>query len=353
MNRRDFLFSSAGAFLASSTMAQHTSTKPKIRIGQIGTRHAHAAGKIEAIRNQPDTYEFIGVVEPDQAQRAALSTHRSYQGVAWLSEKELLDYPKLQAVAVETAVKDLVPTAFRAVEAGLHIHLDKPAGDSLPLFRDLLQEAETAQRIVQMGYMLRYNPAFQFMYSAVNDGWLGTIMEVDCMMGKLGSPKTRAEIGQFSGGGMFELGGHVIDSIVYLLGKPESVTPFTRRTQSDGVADNQLAVLGFPRATATIRINHNDPFGSPRRRFQISGTKGTLEIQQLESGRFTLYLDQPRGEYSKGRQVVQLPGLGGRYDGEFTDMAQVIRGEKKFDWSYSHDLNTQETLLLASEMSIS
>jgi predicted dehydrogenase len=185
----------------------------------------------------------------------------------------------------------------------------------------------------------------------VQEGWLGDIMEIDCMMGKLGSASTRKDIGQFPGGGMFELAGHVIDSIVYLLGKPDSVTPFTRRTQADGVADNQLAVLEFAKATATVRINHNDPFGGPRRRFQISGTKGTMEIQQLESGDFTLYLDEPRGNYKEGVQMVKLPRKGGRYDGEFEDLARVIRGEKSLPWTYRHDLDTQETLLLASGMS--
>ena len=350
MNRRTFLISSAGAVLAAPLVGQTLSRKPKIRIGQIGTKHAHASGKIQAIRNQSDTYELIGVVEPDEARRKEMAKSDAYKGVPWLSERELINSSGLQVVAIETEVADLVSTAARAISAGLHIHHDKPGGDSLPRFRNLLKQAEAANLIVQMGYMLRYNPAFQFMYQAFKDGWLGNIMEVDCMMGKLGSAGTRRDIGKYPGGGMFELGGHVIDSIVYILGKPQSVTPFTRRTQSDGVADNQLAVLEFANATATVRINHNDPFGSPRRRFQISGDKGTMEIQQLESGHFTLYLDEPRGRFKQGAQEVQLPRQGGRYDGEFADLAKVIRGEKKLDWTYSHAEDTHVALLQASGM---
>ncbi|MCZ6672904.1 MAG: Gfo/Idh/MocA family oxidoreductase, partial [Verrucomicrobia bacterium] len=303
-----------------------------------------------AMLKQSDTYEVVGVVEPDEAGRKEVAKSNAYRGVNWLTEEQLLNSPGLQVVAIETEVADLVPTATRAIAAGLHIHHDKPGGDSLPQFRGLLKQAEARKQIVQMGYMLRYNPAFQFMYMAVKKGWLGEIMEVDCMMGKLGSKSTREAIGRFPGGGMFELGGHVIDSIVHMLGKPSSVTPFNRRTKSDGVADNQLAVLEFAKATATVRINHNDPFGSPRRRFQISGEKGTIEIQQLESGNISLYLDEPHGRYQKGEQKVQMPRPGGRYDGEFTDLAKVIRGEKQLDWSYSHDLDTQEALLLASGM---
>ena len=349
MNRRAFIFSSMAAFPVASVLGQTFSNNAKIRIGQIGTRHAHASGKIKAIRAQSGAYELIGVVEPDLKRRRRLSETNAYRGVNWMTEEELLGTKGLQAVAVETEVAELVPTGIRCIEAGMHIHLDKPGGDSLPLFRGLPDKAEAAELTVQMGYMLRYNRAFQFMYRAVRDGWLGRIMEIDCMMGKLASEDTIEAIGRYPGGGMFELAGHVIDSIIHMLGKPRSVRPFTHRTQSDGIADNQLAVLDFVDATATVRINHRDPFGFPRRRFQVAGDKGAIEIQQLESGDVTLYLDEPRGSYKKGVQEIAL-GKDGRYDGEFKDLARVLRGKKRFEWSYEHDLNVQEALLLASGM---
>ncbi len=350
MNRRRFIISSSGSLLAASLAAYSKSNASRIRIGQIGTKHAHASGKVKAILDQPETYELVGVVESDPIERANRSQSGVYEGVNWVTEEELFHIPGLQAVAIETLVKDLVPTALRCIRAGLHIHLDKPGGVSLPEFRKLLNEAEKRERVVQMGYMLRYNPAFQFMYQAVRDGWLGEIMEIDCMMGKMASPSVREELGRFSGGGMFELGGHVIDSIVYMLGRPISVTPFTKATQPDGIPDNQLAVLDYGKATATVRINHRDPHGGPRRRFQIAGDKGAIEIQQLESGDVTLYLDEARKGFKKGVQKMKL-GKEGRYDGEFRDLAKVIRGEKAFNWSYQHDLDTHEALLLASGMS--
>lgn len=349
MNRRRFLISSTGALLVAPLAGYSNSYTSRIRIGQIGTQHAHASGKMKAIRDQPEAYELIGVVESDPNERAKRLNSAAYEGVNWMTEEELFNVPGLEAVAIETLVKELVPTALRCIRAGLHIHLDKPGGDSLPEFRELLNEAEKRQRVVQMGYMLRYNPAFQFMYQAVRDGWLGDIMEIDCMMGKMASSSVREELGRFTGGGMFELGGHVIDSIVHMLGKPISVTPFSKATQADGVLDNQLAVLDYKDSTATVRINHRDPYGGPRRRFQISGDKGAIEIQQLESGDFTLYLDEARESFKKGAQEVKL-GKEGRYDGEFRDLARVIRKKKAFDWSYQHDLDTHEALLMASGM---
>ena len=173
-----------------------------------------------------------------------------------MSEDDLLGTEGLQAVAVETEVRDLVATAMRCLEAGMHVHLDKPAGASMPACRALHAAAAEKTRVIQMGYMLRYNPAFQLCYRAVREGWLGDVFELHTVMSKTSGAGARRQIAEFSGGAMFELGCHIIDSAVYILGRPERVTPFLRRTregEGDQLADNCLAVFGYPGATATIR----------------------------------------------------------------------------------------------------
>jgi len=339
MNRREFIHGT-GTALAMPFIAKGAQA-PKIKIGQMGLVHAHSRGKLGAIRALGDEYELVGVVEPDGGRRKSVS------GVRYISEEELLNTKGLQAVAVETHVRDLVPTAVRVVARGMHIHLDKPAGPSLPAFKKLVADAKRQKLTIQMGYMLRYNPAFQFMFRAVREGWFGDIMEIDASMGKMAGAGMRKDLAEFSGGGFFELACHILDSAVYVLGKPQRVYGINRRTRSgekDTFADNQLGVLEYEKATACIRCNHNDPFGFPRRRFNVAGTKGGMEIEQLESGRFTLNLDQARGDHKKGSQAVQLKG-GRSYVAEFIDLAKVIRQEKKLAWSYEHDLIVHETLL--------
>ena len=337
---------SAVGVLLNSPAILNAAKPEKIKIGQIGLTHPHARGKLDAIRKLPDEFELVGVVEPD------LNLQKRTQGVRFISEEELLNTKGLQAIAVETRVHDLVPTADKAISTGCHIHLDKPAGPSMEAFQKLIAKAKSRKLTVQMGYMLRYNPAFQFMFKAVNEGWFGEIMEIDAMMGKKASPSLRKELSEFHGGGFFELACHILDAAVFILGKPVSAKSYNLRTQKDSgdtFADNQLAVLEYPKATACLRCNHNDPFGFPRRRFNISGTKGGMEIQQLESGKFTLYLDQPRESYQKGSQIIQLSS-GRSYVPEFQDLAKVIRKEKELAWTYEHDLTVHETLLEISGM---
>jgi len=344
MRRRQFV---SGLTAALCVPSISKAVQPdKIKIGQIGLAHPHARGKLAAIRSLAEEYEFIGVVEPNAARR------RSVRGVKFISEEELLNTKDLQVVAIETRVRDLVPAAARVVGTGRHIHLDKPAGSSLPAFQRLVADAKRMKLNIQMGYMLRYNPSFQFMFHAVGEGWFGEIMEIDAMMGKLAGADMRRQLNEFSGGGFFELACHILDSAIFILGKPQKVFGFNSRTraaQGDVFADNQLAVLQYPKATACLRCNHNDPFGGPRRRFQVAGTQGGMEIQPLESGKILLNLDRARGKFQKGTQMVQLKG-GRSYVAEFADLAKVIRGEKNLAWSFEHDLTVHETLLQVCSM---
>jgi len=358
-NRREFLQSQAtkslaigGLLATTSTTILADDTRPKIRIGQIGTKHAHAAGKLASIRKFGDVYDLVGVVEPDEAQRKRLAASATYRDVKWLTEEQLLNTKGLQAVAVETEVKQLVSTAQRCLDAGMHIHLDKPAGESLAAVRKLHATAAKKKLTIQMGYMLRYNPAFQLMFQAVREGWLGDVFEVHTVMSKKISAAARQSLLQNPGGTMYELGCHIIDSLVYILGKPDEVTAHIRKTMGDELQDNMLAVFDYPKATATVRSSVVEPVGFRRRQFVVVGTEGVIDIRPLEPPQMDLVLEQSHGSYKKGVQTPQLPRSTGRYDGEFLDLAAVIRQEKEFAWSAEHDLATHEAILKASGMPV-
>lgn len=365
MRRRTFLQSSlghvaAGAAFAAGPLTYSTAglaggeDKPaatsRIRIGQIGTGHAHAAGKFEAVRKLGELYELVGIVEVDEALRGRAEKSATYADVRWLSEEQLLATPKLAAVVVETRMADSAATAGRAIAAGKHVHLDKPGALRHEDFRTMRNEAERRSLTVQMGYMLRYNPAFMLLFRAAREGWFGDVLEIDCSMGKLASTEMRNELAALPGSGMFELACHIIDATVTVLGKPAQTHAFGKRSQSEAGAlvDNQLAVLEYPRATATIRCNHADPYGGPHRRFQVVGTRGGMEISPLESNKFRLWLSESHEEYKKGEQTVSLKAPPGRYDWEFVDLAKVIRKEKSLAWNAAHDIAVHETVLRAA-----
>ncbi|MCO6457835.1 MAG: Gfo/Idh/MocA family oxidoreductase [Pirellulaceae bacterium] len=320
--------------------------RPRIKLGQIGVGHAHAS-KLSVYRQSPD-YEVVGLVEPDEGLRRRAEGQAALRDLPWMTREQLLNVPGLQAVLVETRVRDLLDTAEACVAAGKHIHLDKPAGESLPQFQRILENAERQGLLVQMGYMYRYNPAIVLLHRFLKEGWLGDVFEVHTVMSKVVEPAARRQLAEYPGGMMFELGCHILDLVLGILGEPRQVTPFIQHASplEDGLADNMLAVLSYPRATATVKSSALEVAGGERRHLVVCGTEGTFHIQPLDNPSARVALSQTRDSYQRGYQDVRFPKYV-RYVDDAADMARVIRGDKPSDFSYAHDLAVQRTLLRA------
>ena len=91
MKRRSFILACGSTAFASAAGG----AGGRIKIGQIGTEHAHAAGKMAAMRSLTELWEVVGI-----------AAEKGYEGVPTLTEEKLLSTPDLKAVAVETRVED-------------------------------------------------------------------------------------------------------------------------------------------------------------------------------------------------------------------------------------------------------
>ena len=347
LSRRSFVSGSTLAAAAAMTIPA-VAAKPRkpIRIGQIGVGHAHA-DKLSVYRQSPD-YEVVGVVEPDPALLEFSMRKPAFQDLPWLSQEELLATPGLEAVLIETEVRNSLDAAEAAVAAGVHVHLDKPAGESLPQFRRILSEADRQGLMVQLGYMYRYNPAVLMLREFLDRGWLGDVFEVHTVMSKVVPPAARQDLAIYPGGIMFELGCHILDLVIGVLGKPDAITSVSRDVADadDTLHDNMLAVLAYPKAIATVKSAAVEVEGFARRHLVVCGTKGTFHIQPLDSPSARVALDEPHGDFRAGYQDVSFPKFT-RYVADSADMAQVIRGEKADDFPSAHEWLVQETLLAA------
>jgi predicted dehydrogenase len=343
-SRRESLATLGCALAAGAAVAR--SAKARIKVGQIGVGHAHAT-KLGVYRASPD-YEVVGVVEPDEGLRKSAENQAAYKGLNWLTRDDLLKTPGLQAVLVETRVRDLLDNAEACVNAGMHVHIDKPAGESLPRFRRILKTAEAKKLVVQMGYMYRYNPAVVLLREFLANGWLGDVFEVHAVMSKVVGAAERKKLAEYRGGLLFELGCHVLDLLVGVLGAPREVAAFNRHSSAldDGLLDNMLAVLSYPKATATVKSSALEVEGGDRRHLVVCGTEGTFHIQPLDNPSARISLAKAHGEYGKGTQDVKFPKYV-RYVADAADMAKAIRGESAFGFPPRHDLAVQETLLRA------
>ncbi len=352
---RRALFHRAAGFLAGPALGnlaygrQTTATvkPPRIKIGQIGVGHGHAS-KLSVYRRSED-YEVVGLVEPDDGLRQGGEVEGSLPGPS-------VDDPRAVSQRAGTPGRAGGDPGARLARhgrglrsAGLHVHLDKPAGESLAQYRRILEAASRTSLWVQMGYMYRYNPAVALLRDGLRRGWLGDVFEVHAVMSKVVERDERAVLAQYRGGIMFELGCHVIDLVVGVLGAPKKVTAHVRHSSKldDTLVDNMLAVFDYPVATATVRSSALEVDGFERRHLVVCGTEGTFHIQPLDNPSARVAFSTVRGLYRKGYQELSFPKFT-RYVADAADMARVIRGEKAIDFTPQHDLAVQKAVLQAS-----
>ena len=342
------------------TAAAGDPPKQRIKIGQIGTGHEHASAKMATFRKLSDHYEVVGIAERDPELRKRNENNPAYRGVKWMTEQELLATEGLKAVAVEVSSGDdrIMDITGRCIDAGMHVHLDKPGGESFSAFKKVLDEAGRRNLTVQLGYMYRNNPAVQFCQRAVREGWLGQVFEVHCVMSRMHPVAYRKYLSQFRGGTMFIFACHPIDLVVSLLGKPDRIVSYQRQTRSDvGVemCDNGLSVFEYPKTTVTIRTASLEVEGYDRRQLVVCGDRGTIDIQPLETfycrppqpQKLRLALSEARDSFKKGYQEVGFPQIPGRYDDQLIELAQIIRGERENPYPLEHELLVQKCLLEA------
>jgi predicted dehydrogenase len=345
MNRRDLLLT-AGLI----TSVQGRAAGPSVvRAGLLGTQHSHTTGKLKAMQDSPD-YEVVAVCENDPEAKARAQKDPRFQGLRWTSEAELLKDPSIHLIVVECSVWEALASGAKVISAGKHLHLEKPPGNTWGPFKELVEEARRKKLLLQTGYVWRWHEGIIAALDAARKGWLGEVFMIRGTMNADRDAAQRAVEARYRGGGMFELGGHVIDRVVELFGRPTKVQSFLRHHTSapDKLADNNLAVLEYPKALAVIAQSARMSGSGDHRSFEVIGTDGTIMVWPESSPpRMRVHMRKAQGHYSAGWQDIKLPPQP-RFIGDFKELARAIKSSQPLKLSYDHELILHETLLRAS-----
>ena len=95
----------------------------KIKIAQIGAGHDHANAAISTLKLQSDIYDLVGYAVVDGDEPVYDNNQWAYEGVKKMTVDEILNYPELDAVCIETEDRRLTEYAVMAAEKGLHIQM--------------------------------------------------------------------------------------------------------------------------------------------------------------------------------------------------------------------------------------
>ncbi len=326
-----------------------------LKMAQFGTKHGHAKGVFEVMSAHPEV-EMKGIYEPDTVRREQLiaSGDPTWANANWFDDaSEMLDDPEIVAISSEGANRESLGQTEQIIAAGKHAFYDKPAGDDYQRFERIVEEAKRKNLLIQMGYMFRNHDGFERIANWARSGFLGHVFQVRAHMstwipeiapdndvqGRIGLSHHRAGI-------LYDLGGHMLDQVVWLLGRPNRVTSFMQNAASETreFMDNTLTVLEYPRAIATVDIAAMEPRPMARR-FEVYGTEGSAIMEPMEpADTLKLTLENAKGEYPEGVSEIELEARP-RYVASFASFVRNLNGETEPERSLDHELLVQETLM--------
>ena len=196
-----------------------------IGIGNMGWHHARVLSLIKDA-------ELVGVADPDQV-RGTLATEQF--GCRWFASYEaMLSEVDAVCIAVPTLLHHRVGLA--CLEAGVDVLIEKPIAASQEEAADLIRAAEAAGRLLQVGHIERFNPAFRELVKVTANE------EVVVLEARRHSPNPdRANDVSV----VLDLMIHDIDLVLELAGAPVVRLAAAGGRSADGPIDYVNATLGF------------------------------------------------------------------------------------------------------------
>ncbi|MBD3184119.1 gfo/Idh/MocA family oxidoreductase [Candidatus Poribacteria bacterium] len=265
--------------------------KKKINFGVIGLGMGrfHLEGYLKA----PNA-EVVGLADINENRLENAKDHYGIKKV-FTDYKDLLDMKELDAVSI--AVPNFLhkPITIDALKAGKHVMVEKPMALNAEEGQEMLETAKKNDLILMLHFNNRYRGDIQYIKKCVEAGDFGEIYFAKTgwirrrgIPGAGGWFTTKAKSG---GGPLIDLGVHVIDMTMYMMGSPKPVAVSGCVVQKfpqvvgKGTFDVEDFASGYVRfengATMAVEISWAMNCASERQYSEIYGTKAGATLNPL------------------------------------------------------------------------
>lgn len=194
-----------------------------INVGIVGVGGS-GSGHLRAFQGLPNC-KVVAICDVNRERLLQVQAEHNVPE-AFEDHREMLSLRNLDAVAVITPNRFHAPITVDALRAGKHVLVTKPMATNAREAERMVEAAEEAHRILMVHYSHRYMPDVQWLKGRIDAGQLGEIYYTTARFMRQGIPKiggwftTRAESG---GGALIDLGVHLLDLSLWLMGFPEPV----------------------------------------------------------------------------------------------------------------------------------
>jgi predicted dehydrogenase len=189
-------------------------------VGWAGHQHADAYAKLPGV-------ELAGIAGLERPVRTALAQRHGVERHVdeW---EELLEDESLDVVSVAVPTFLHAPITLAALERGLHVLCEKPIARTVEEAEAMVDAAQSAGRVLDVAFNHRRRGDIQTLKRVIDAGRLGRIYYAKTWwMRRTGIPQMGSwftNLEQAGGGPLLDIGIHVLDYALYLLGQPSVET---------------------------------------------------------------------------------------------------------------------------------
>jgi scyllo-inositol 2-dehydrogenase (NADP+) len=286
------------------------------------------------------------------------------------SLEEMLDDNTLELVVITTPNDSHFDYAWRALEAGKHVVVEKPFTITSADALKLIKKAEEKNRVLSVYQNRRYVSDFLTIRQLLKENKLGDVVEFEAHYDRYRPeqrPNAWREENEPGSGILFDLGAHLIDQAFCLFGLPQLVTADIRIQRSHARTTDYFELwldYGFTKVILKASMLVREP--GPR--YSIHGRIGSF-IKYGEDPQEALLrmgvLPTAAGWGLEAEDIYGLlhteingkiikekyPSLAGNYGGFYNDLYHTIRDGDPLKVRPEHGFNVIRLIELATESS--
>ena len=319
-------------------------TRAVRRVGVIGYGLGGAAFHAPFIAATPGL-ELTAIVTRD-AERQRTAAHK-YPGVRIVDDVSQLWNGSLglDLVAISTPNRTHVPLALAAIEAGMHVVVDKPLAPSSSEARTVAEAARRRGLLIIPFQNRRWDGDFLTLRRLLSEGAIGEPIRFESRFERWRPVPTHGwrERGapDEAGGLLFDLGSHLIDQALVLFGPVRDVyAHFDRRRPGVDADDDTFVALSHASGVRShLYMSAVAAQAAPR--FRLLGqsgafTKWGLDVQEdaLRAGArpggpdWGIEPEERWGTLGIDGHTQRVPSERGDYGAFYAGVARAIRGER-------------------------
>jgi predicted dehydrogenase len=236
------------------------STNQPIRIAGIGTGNIFKSVHIKPLVENADV-QVVALCDVVETKAKALAKEYSVAKTC-KNYKDILKLKEVEAVDICTPNKFHSEIAVAALEAGKHVMCEKPDAVSPAEAKRMADAAKASGKTLMVMRNNRMRPDSQFLKSYIAAGHMG-----DIYAGRVGWIRRRGIPGkggwfttkELSGGGpLIDLGVHMIDLAIWLMGNPRPVavsgTTYCKFANAKAKGDSVNSTFGEAKADGTFDV---------------------------------------------------------------------------------------------------